>query len=154
MSTTERAKEIRTQLKRQHGWNSRQVSVRAKYFSMGSSIDVRINDPAVPIAPVEKIANAHESISRCEYSGEILSGGNRYVSVAYDHEALKARALPYLPAVTAALAQATGSALIPVEGTKFMIGRDQFDRPQLWADHYLATAHSAEGLAETIATQA
>ena len=150
-STTDRAKEIRDTLKRKYGWTSRQVSVRREYFSMGSSIDVVIKDPTIPIKPVEEIANAHEDISRDEYTGEILSGGNRYVHVAYDSDALRSRASAYLPGVEAALAQANGSSLIPVEGTKYMVGRDQFDRPTLWGDTFLHTGYDAQSIANHIA---
>lgn len=84
MTTTDRAAAIRKALKAK-GWSSRKVSVRADYYSMGSSINVSIKDPDVPLDAVKKIAEGHESISRCEMSGEILSGGNRFVHVAYDY---------------------------------------------------------------------
>ena len=86
-TTTEYAAEIRATLKREHEWTSRQISVRADSFSMGSSIDVVIRDPEIPLATVKAIAEQAERIRRCEYSGEILSGGNRYVSVKYSDEA-------------------------------------------------------------------
>jgi hypothetical protein len=48
-----------------------------------SSIRVRYEDgPAAQ--DVEAIAKRRESIARCEYSGEILSGGNTYVFVTRD----------------------------------------------------------------------
>lgn len=83
-TVAEAAKIIRKRIKDELGANSKQVSVRSSSYSMGSSISVRIKDPSVNYAAVEAIANRQESISRCEYSGEILSGGNRYVSVEYD----------------------------------------------------------------------
>lgn len=126
MNTTERAAEIRKALK-EHGWNSRKVSVKSDYFSMGSSIDVVIKDADVDLETVEKIANEHESISRCEITGEILSGGNRYVSVRYSNEALEARKAPHREAVEAAAALLTDpedNSLYDVEGTEYMVGRN------------------------------
>jgi hypothetical protein len=87
MNATEYAAQIRSTLKKAHGWSSRQVSVRSEYFSMGSSIDVIVKDPAIPLPVVKAVAEQAESIRRCEVTGEILSGGNRYVSVRYSHEA-------------------------------------------------------------------
>lgn len=37
----------------------------------------------VPLSKVEAVAKEHESYSRCEVSGEILSGGNTFVFVEY-----------------------------------------------------------------------
>lgn len=126
MNTTERAAEIRKTLK-EHGWNSRKVSVRSDYFSGGSEIRVIIKDPDVDFQTVERVANEHESISRCEITGEILSGGNRYVSVRYSDEALEARKAPYREAVQAAVELANDpedNSLYDVDGTSFMVGRN------------------------------
>jgi hypothetical protein len=82
IGTTERAAIIRAELKAKHKWSSRDVSVKADHFSMGSAIRISIKNPAVPLAAVKEIASAHESISR-DASGEILSGGNRYLDIGY-----------------------------------------------------------------------
>lgn len=79
MSTVEKAKEIRETLKKM-GINSKQVSVTCD----SNSISCRIKDFSVDPNVVSEIANRHESISRCQYSGEILCGGNTYVNVSYD----------------------------------------------------------------------
>jgi hypothetical protein len=102
MSTTEFAAHIRKTLKQKHGITSRQVSVRADHFSMGSAIRVRINDANISHKLIDGIAKQAESIRRCEYSGEILSGGNRYVTVSYDSDAQKAIANKWIGAVDAA----------------------------------------------------
>ena len=94
MSTTtyqtpaEAAADIRRELKAK-GISSRQVSVRAKSFSMGSSIDIEIHDPAVSIKTVHAAADAKEKIDR-DMWGEILSGGNRYLHVSYSNRAVDA----------------------------------------------------------------
>ena len=124
IGTTERAAMIRAELKAKHKWSSRDVSVKADHFSMGSAIRISIKNPAVKLAAVKEIAEAHESISR-DASGEILSGGNRYVDIGYSSEAREALAAQHLPAVEAAaekLASAEANHLIPVEGTGFLLG--------------------------------
>jgi hypothetical protein len=120
-NTAQHAKTIRETLKRDHGWGSKQVSVRIHNYSMGSSIYVRINDPSVPFSVVEEIARREESVSRCEITGDILSGGNRYVSIDHSSECLDAKAAPVLPALERAMKAASelekgSSRLIPVEG--------------------------------------
>jgi hypothetical protein len=121
-TTTERAATIRTALKT-HGWTARDVSVRSESFSMGSAIRVVIKNAAVPLPTVKAIAEAHERIDRCEITGDILSGCNRYVSVSYSAAACDVLRAAKLEAVTAAVAQVRDNYLIDVAGTAFMIGR-------------------------------
>lgn len=128
-STKESAKALRSFLKKTHGWNARQVSVRCEYFSMGSAVHVTIRDPEVPLAPVKAAASEHcERIARCEMTGEILSGGNTYLHCGYSEEASAARSAPYLEAVKAA-AEALGpdgektSCLHSISGTAVLLGK-------------------------------
>jgi len=87
-NTAQAAAEIRTTLKREHGWSSRQVSVKSDLYANGSSIRIVIKDAAVPSTTVERVAKAHEHVRYCEMSGEILSGGNLFVDVSYAASAL------------------------------------------------------------------
>lgn len=123
IGTTERAAMIRAELKAKHKWSGRDVSVKADHFSMGSAIRISIKNPAVPLQAVKDIALEHESISRDD-SGEILSGGNRYVDIGYSSEAREALAAQHLPAVQAAAEklQAEPGYLFPVEGSGFLLG--------------------------------
>jgi hypothetical protein len=89
VSVKESAAIVRNALKAELGLTSRQVSVRADSFSMGSAVRVSIKAP-VSREKVEQIANGQQRISYCEYSGEVLSGGNRYVTVDYDWQWVKA----------------------------------------------------------------
>lgn len=82
MPYTDPCKTIREELRRRHGWTSRQVSVR----NDRGSIRCTIKAPGVQLAAVKEIASQHEVIHRCERTGEILSGGNTYVSVSFDWE--------------------------------------------------------------------
>ena len=88
-SVAETAKTIRTALKAA-GIGNRQVSVRAKSYSMGSSVNVEILDLSVDMALVKKIAMAHETCRRCEVTGDVLSGGNRFIFVTVDSGAMSA----------------------------------------------------------------
>ncbi len=62
------------------GIPARSVSVR----SDGNSVDVTIKDAAVGSDKIRAIAGQFEKIDRCPASGEILSGGNTYVSTKHD----------------------------------------------------------------------
>jgi hypothetical protein len=86
--TTKTAKSIRTALKTL-GYGPRDVSVRNRSYSMGSTVDVRIINWGVPFQTVSEIAARHEVVHRDE-SGEILSGGNSFVDVDYAAGALDA----------------------------------------------------------------
>ena len=154
LTTTDHAAHIRQTLKAQHGWNSRQVSVRADYYSMGSSIHVTIKDASIPSSLVRAIAERAERIDRDGF-GEILSGCNRYVDVGYDGPALKALGSRWLGAIDAAYLElhTTGeNSLIPIQGTPYLLGYDGH-RGQgfsLWQDghqgNYYDLACVAEGL--------
>ena len=152
MTTTERAAAIRKTLKARYGWTGRDVSVVSDLYSMGSSIRIRIKNPAVPLAAVKAVADGHESVRYDEYSHEILSGGNRFVFVDYAHEAVAAFRAKYLEPVTTAVAAASGSSLIPVAGTPFFVGRrDEGHRYSLWSEtSHLSEHYGPEGLAEAI----
>ena len=134
--TTEQATDIRKILKQRHGWTSRQVSVRARYFSMGSAIDCEIRDPAVALSAVQAVAGRAESIARCAGTGEILGGGNTYVHVRYSAAVEAVMSQRYAGAVAAALAKIEpGShALEPVGATGFHVGRPNEWRASLWDD--------------------
>lgn len=86
-TTKQAAAAIRAELKA-HGWSSRAVSVRADCYSLGSAIRVLVRDASVPVSLVRTIARAHEVVRRDEATGEVLGGGNRFIDVEYDREAL------------------------------------------------------------------
>lgn len=98
MTRNEKTAAIRAELKKR-GWNSRMVSVRGRSCTYDSAIDVVVRDARVPLDVVKKIAESHSNVRYDEYCGEVLLGGNTYVSVSYDSDALK----PYVEAVLAKL---------------------------------------------------
>lgn len=135
----ESAAEIRAALKAKHGWTSRDVSVVSDSYSGGSSIHIKIKSPTVSKLAVEKIANGEEHVRYCEYSGEILSGGNRFVFVDYAEEALAALGAPYVAAVSAAIAATVvgSNSLTPIAGTPFHLGRPETHSLTLWGERHL-----------------
>ena len=114
-STAQHSKEIRQELKRRHGWNSRQVSVITDTYSMGSSIRIAIKNPGVPISKVKAVADEHERIDRDGW-GNILSGGNRFVFVDYSYEARQELGRPYVAELEALPVEPNGGTLYPVKG--------------------------------------
>lgn len=77
-----KAKEIRQKLKSELDLTSKDVSVTSKSYSMGSSIDIKVKS-AKAVKLIDKIksfADSKKNVRRCEASGEILSGGNTYIS--------------------------------------------------------------------------
>lgn len=156
MNTVDHAANIRKTLKSKHNISSRQVSVRADSFSMGSAIRVRINDANIAIDVVKAIASSAESIRRCEISGEILSGGNRYLSVSYSQDALDAIAARWLGAVDAAAIALLNEPeyLHEVPGTSCKLAASRHGLKYgfaIWADgHFVAEVCDAQNAAQTI----
>lgn len=152
MTTKEHAATIRAALKKQ-GISSQQVSVVSDCYSLGSAIRVTIKDPHINIVNVRQLAEPHELVHRCEVTGEILCGGNRYVTVEYTRDAIQARSQRYLPALTDAAAkrdQAHDNSLIPIEGTRYLLGKSPYGRFSLWSDSFLCEAYTLDGLAREI----
>ena len=106
-TTTEQAAEIRAAYKRL-GWNSRKISVRTDYYSMGSSIHIEIKSPEVDARKAEEIARGAEHIDRCEITGEILSGGNTYVHFGHSRECREILARRWQDQLNAALDRIPG----------------------------------------------
>lgn len=101
-TTKESAADLRVALKA-HGWNSRKVSIRVEYFSMGSAVEVTVRAITVDFAKVKELAIEHcESIARDE-SGDILSGGNTFVRVCRTRAVEGALAAKHFDAVKAAI---------------------------------------------------
>jgi len=133
-TAAESTKIIRTELKK-IGISNRRVSVRAENYSMGSSINIEIKDATIAMSTVKAIAEKQERIDRCEITGDILSGGNRYLHISYSTEASAERAAPYIDAVREAM-EAIGTeptnALTSITGTGILLGSDRNMGFQLW----------------------
>lgn len=154
ISTTDHAAQLRAALKAK-GWTSRDVSVRADYYSLGSSIRVVIKNPAVPLATVKALAEGHERIDRDQW-GEILGGGNRFVDVSYATAAIDILARRHIDAIEvakAALDDAGDGALIPIGTTGHFLGRAyNGSGVSLWDDtSHVQSANTIEYLASALA---
>lgn len=170
-SAADSARLIRQALKSQLGLTSKDVSVRCSNFANGSAVDLTIKTASASFSAVKAIAEREESIRRCEFSGEILSGGNRYVDVRIDYELEESVARLYLPMLQAlpilgSVASwsgpfvATSTGLDKVEqfdGATVLVRRVEVDRfdlsmtPGCWRDlrnlNAVTTAHSIAGFA-------
>lgn len=103
------------------------AQVTSKSYSMGCSIDVAVL--AGNLAVATKIAQKQQSVDRDDATGEILSGGNRFVFVELDWTRVKVKAAELLPAVQAAwtVAVANPGRIEPVVGTVFAVAKDSHD---------------------------
>ena len=106
---SETAKELRTMLKTA-GFNSRRVSVRHHQYSMGSSLYLTIRDPEVKKSEIKDIALKFERVDHCQFSGEILSGGNRFVDINYSQKARDILVNRVMPSVNMAVSELEGIA--------------------------------------------
>jgi hypothetical protein len=153
LTTAQEAALIRAELKAR-GITTRQVSVRARNFSMGSAIDVTIKVSGISKSMVEKIAKKFESIRYDDY-GEILSGCNQYVHVDFASEAHAAHAAAILAAFPA---EPTDGRCVRLDCTDWLVclNRDGSCSADLFADDDFRPieAYSPECLARCIAEYA
>lgn len=105
----ERAAEIRDALRAAFGFTRNDASVRSTVGSIRVELRNSPRANAVSLKAVEAIASKRESVRRCEVTGDILAGGNTFVSVRRSSEGCEAIAEPLLPAVEAALAKAAAA---------------------------------------------
>lgn len=137
MTRTEKAAQLRKELKK-CGWTSRDISVRAKRCTYSSAIDVVVKRADIDMGRVKELAMEYESIRRCEASGEILSGGNTYVSVSRDYKLTEAMAAAIRPACVAALKEAVAdhNRVFAVEDTGFTLSVSRHNnRITMWDEN-------------------
>lgn len=79
------AQEVREALKAL-GYGRKEVSVRSRRVTYSSAIEVTVKALGVNIKKVREVAERAQSVRRCEVSGEVLMGGNIYVSVSYAYD--------------------------------------------------------------------
>lgn len=121
------------------------ASVRASNYSMGSSVHIHLRDHR-DTHRAEAIANKFEQVSRCEITGEILSGGNFFVNVYGTPEAdqvSEARWMAAVRPIVSAL-EAGGS------GAKFgeiTVFRERGEEFRLYvSDYKVRHAYGARGV--------
>lgn len=83
MTLTEKAKQLRGELK-EIGYNSKQISVRSK-----DGLSITIKDFSIKFREIAPLVRKYEHIRRDQITGEILCGGNTFVSIGYDYGELR-----------------------------------------------------------------
>lgn len=114
------SKQIRAELKKELGYNARQVSVRQSH----GSIVFTVRDSSVDVEAVKTFGSRFESISRDYATGCILRGGNTFVNVRLSDAVKNEFKAAWLPALEAAAQKIEGNTLQPIEGTDYLIGND------------------------------
>lgn len=124
MTTTKTpAATIRTELRAELGVTARQVSVCSDH----GSLSLVIKAPGIKLKAVEEIANRQQRVRRCEITGDILQGGNTFVSVTFDWKLLEDAAQPIVQWVESiADDDESEGAISPVPGkSELGISRDR-----------------------------
>lgn len=85
MTDRERVEAIRKTLK-EKGYNSRRVGVTYQIAGYSAIIRVTIKESGIAKSEIENIVKHFNEIDRDERTGEILEGGNTFVSVNYDYK--------------------------------------------------------------------
>lgn len=130
------AQKIRRALKMTLSVTARQVSVRDTSSSVDTSVTISIKDGSVSLREVREVAERFQVVRVDELVGDILGGGNTFVSVDYTQEALLARGAEHVDAVEAAMAELDGAdrgTLAPITGTALSLGRQHHDF-EIWGD--------------------
>jgi uncharacterized protein Veg len=85
-TTADKAKEIRSLIKKQFGFNGKQVSVKKSSGGYESAIHVTAKtlDAAMVIDQIAAAVEPFKEIYRDERSGEILGGGNTFIFCGID----------------------------------------------------------------------
>lgn len=78
------SKEIRELLKKE-GFKRTDISVRNVRCTMDTIVDVTIKNPYINRKQVDDLLKHFRDIDRDERTGEILSGGNTFVSVEWEY---------------------------------------------------------------------
>ena len=106
-TATQASARIRREIKTTLGLNSRDVGVRTELYSMGSSIYVTIKTMRAfeHRARISELVHDAARVSYDGYTGEILSGGNRFSHFGYSEACRDAVAARNIEAMEAARAE-------------------------------------------------
>jgi hypothetical protein len=69
-----------------HGITKKQIKISARFSMYDECATVTIKDLTIPKRKVQEIAQPFESYERDQRTGEILQGGNTFISVKYDYD--------------------------------------------------------------------
>ena len=84
MTNKELGNAIRKELKAE-GFATKDISVRVAHALYDVSIRIEVKNPLIKLSEIKKIANKYKQVDYCEKTGEILAGGNTYISCQYEH---------------------------------------------------------------------
>ena len=87
MTNKERGQAIRAELKKA-GYGTKQISVRSRFCGYSDATDITVKDITCNIEEIRKICKKYEKIDYDKYSGDLLSGGNTYISVQWDWDVI------------------------------------------------------------------
>lgn len=118
MTMKQIAAQIRNDIKAK-GIAPRDVSVRVD----GSTIRVTLKRLGLPMADIEKLAMRHSVIHRDAASGEILQGGNTFIDVSYDADAMR----PLRLAASDLLLPLTEGSSVEAGPLRVMLGNGRYD---------------------------
>lgn len=68
------------------GITNRQVGLTVQFAGYSISIKASIKDFTLNEKMIAEVVNKHRSVSRDERTGEVLEGGNTFVSISYDYD--------------------------------------------------------------------
>lgn len=77
------SKKLKKELIEATGLKARQLSVRYEIVGYSDKLTVGVKAERFPLSQVNAIAKKYKDVDYCEASGEILAGGNTYISVGY-----------------------------------------------------------------------
>jgi len=143
------AQKIRAALKKA-GFNTKELSIRTFHYS---KVIVEIKNPDLDFDKINDIAESFEKIDWCPHTQEILAGGNTFVSVKWSDEAREAIEAKFLPALEEAaekLGDKDDNSLIPIMGTKNLLGRQNIHNYGLWNDSFITQSYTLKGLCTSI----
>jgi len=143
--STQTAATIRAAIKAL-GFGSKDVSVRADNYSMGSSVYVVVKNGAISLDAIRRVAKNHERVDRDQW-GEILNGGNTFVDVTYSRAVLERNAeavRTWLPASDGGEATVNGYS-VRRDGDRFEIAAQGRETMRCYSEH-----HTANQIAEAI----
>lgn len=79
-------------IRKELGLKPKDISIRIDYGGYSEAIRVEIKNLLISKIDIENKLAKYRDVGRCEVTGEILQGGNTYVTVNYNSDSMKAAA--------------------------------------------------------------
>ena len=137
------------------GITNKQVSVTMRH----GSVDCYIKDITIDPETVSAIAKKHEQYETCQYSGEILAGGNTFVFVQYAFETEKQACeteeyKTFFAEIESLFNSINDNTLESVRGSKVLIGKTWAGNVSIWnlSDRYCSNMHNIHTATWTLFT--